>query len=103
MLDEEESCKKECKELSSLLLTDIQRIYGEITPEIAKPLIIKNKWLAEISSRVSRLMQDVTQAITSDVSALVKRYEHTLEELNEAFHSQEVAVRAHLKEMGFDL
>jgi type I restriction enzyme M protein len=103
MLDAEALLKKEIKELSAQMLKEIVRVYAEISAEVVKPIIIADKWLADIKERISREMDNATHGISTDVTLLAERYENTLESLNAIFVEKEAAVLNHLKEMGFGL
>ena len=85
------------------MLHEILRVYQEMTPESAKQTIVKDKWLADISERITKEMETVTHNISAEVNSLVKRYEYTLGALNDSFNEKEKAVLGHLKEMGFEL
>jgi type I restriction enzyme M protein len=85
------------------LLKAILKIYEEITPEIAKPIIINDKWLTDISYRISKEMNSTTHIIQCEISALVERYENTLDSLQNTYIEKENAVLNHLKAMGFEL
>ena len=103
MLDREKELKDEIKTLCSALLDEILRIYKELTPEIAKPIIVNEKWIAEISERIKGEMQAITHSISAEVSSLVERYEHTLENLNLRATKCENSVIRHLEELGYKL
>lgn len=103
MLDKEAELKKEIKELSGKLLNEIIRVYGELTAEIVKPIIITDKWLADIKEHITKEMDNATHSISTDVTLLAERYENTLGALNTLFVEKENAVLGHLKDMGFEL
>ncbi len=103
LLDKEAELKKTIKETSVELLKAILKIYEEITPEIAKPIIINDKWLTDISYRISKEMNSTTHIIQCEISALVERYENTLDSLQNTYIEKENAVLNHLKAMGFEL
>lgn len=102
-LESEKALKDDIKVLSAKLLAEIRRVYTELTPESAKLIIVNEKWLADITGRIAKEMQTITHNITAEVSTLVKRYENTMGELNNAFMEKESAVLNHLKVMGFEL
>lgn len=103
MLENEKTLKDQIKNLSATLLTEIRRVFSELTPDVAKPIIVNEKWIAEITERIAKEMPTITNNISAEVSSLVKRYENTLGELNDKFIDKESAVLIHLKDMGFEL
>ena len=100
---QEKKQKANIKSLSSLLLKEIIRVYDELTPELARPIIVEEKWLAAITDGVTKEMETIKHTITSDVMAITNRYEQTLKQLNDTFKEKETAVMNHLKQMGFEL
>ena len=103
MIEDEKKMKDEIKALSAKLLQEILRVYEKLTAEVAKPIIVNEKWIVDITSRISKEMQTVTHNISAEVSSLAKRYENTLNELNKSFIEMETEVLNHLKDMGFEL
>ena len=103
LLDKETELKKEIKELSGKLLNEIIRVYGELTAEIVKPIIITDKWLADIKERITKEMNNATHNISADITTLAERYENTLSSLHSTYIEKENAVLNHLRNMGFEL
>lgn len=103
LLDKETELKKEIKVLSGKLLNEIIRVYGELTAEIVKPIIITDKWLADIKERITKEMNNATHNISADITTLAERYENTLSSLHSTYIEKENAVLNHLRNMGFEL
>lgn len=103
LLESEKTTKAEIKALDAQLYKEIVRIYGELTEDDARKVIVNDKWLTDISSRVSDEMQTVMHRIVTEVNDMHSRYEFTLGELSQSFAEKEALVFNHLKEMGFDL
>lgn len=103
LLESEKTTKTEIKALDAQLYKEIVRIYGELTEEEARNVIVNKKWLADISLRLSDEMQTAMHRIVTEVNEMHSRYEFTLGELSKLFADKEVLVFNHLKEMGFEL
>lgn len=103
LFESEKSTKAEIKVLDAKLYKEIVRIYGELTEEEARKVIVNKKWLTDISSRVSDEMQAAMHRIVTEVNDMHSRYEFTLGELSKSFADKESLVLNHLKEMGFEL
>lgn len=85
-------------------LTDaVVKKYASFTEDEIKTLVIERKWLASIIGGCEALMQSVTHRISSDITALVERYEDTLADLDRNVRDYEDEVNNYLKEMGFTL
>lgn len=94
---------KEIKEKKQALTLRVENKYAAFTEEETKLLVVDKKWLATISSRIHREMQQVTQKLTSEVIAIAERYEQTLDDLNKEIEDWETRVTNHLKKMGFEV
>ena len=103
LLEREKTTKAEIKALDAQLYKEIVRIYGELTEEEARNVIVNKKWLADISLRISDEMQTAMHRIVTEVNDMHSRYEFTLCELSKSFADKEALVFNHLKEMGFEL
>lgn len=100
---QEKELKAEVKKLDKEIYAALVDTYASLTPEIVKPIIVGEKWLVGITSLVSKQMEIVMHSITAEVSALARRYEHTLSELQTAYSAKESAVLGHLADMGFTI
>jgi type I restriction enzyme M protein len=103
LADKEADLKKAIKDASAELLKAIPQVYANLTIDKVKPIIINDKWLANINDRISKEMEAVTHAISVDIIALAERYENTLSLLHATYTEKENAVLNHLKSMGFEL
>lgn len=103
LLEREKVVKAEIKVLDAKLYKEIVRIYGELTENDVRNVIVNNKWLADISSRISEEMQTAMHRIVTEVNDMHSRYEFTLRELSDSLTQKENLVFDHLKEMGFEL
>lgn len=103
LLESEKTIKTDIKTINATLYKEIVRVYGELTEDEARNLIVNEKWLVDISSRVSGEMQTAVHHIVAEVSDMHSRYEFTLGELSRSFSDKETLVMKHLKEMGFEV
>jgi type I restriction enzyme M protein len=103
LLESEKTVKAEIKVLDANLFKEIVRAYGELTEDGARNVIVNDKWLADISLRISDEMQTAMHRIVTEVNDMHSRYEFTLGELSQSFAEKEALVFNHLKEMGFEL
>lgn len=102
LMENEKTIKAEIKVLDAKLYKEIKRVFSELTENKARDVIVNDKWLADITVRVSDEMQTAMHRIVSEVNDMHNRYEYTLGELRLLFGIKEDAVLDHLKEMGFE-
>ncbi len=99
----EKSIKSDIKLIDAQLYKEIVHVYDELTEEKARTTIVEDKWLADISARVSDEMQVALRHIMAEINDMYSRYEFTLSELCQSYADKETLVLNHLKEMGFEL
>lgn len=103
-IDKEKSAlNKTLKEKRTDLTDAVVKKYAALTEEEIKMLVVDRKWLASVTNGCEALMQNVTHQIASDVTALVERYETTLNDTEAHVKDVEQQVLLSLKEMGFTL
>ena len=103
-IDKEKSAlNKMLKEKRTDLTDAVVKKYAALTEEEIKMLVVDRKWLASVTNGCEALMQNVTHQIASDVTALVERYETTLNDTEAHVKDVEQQVLLSLKEMGFTL
>ena len=103
LLENEKSIKAEIKVLDVKLYKEIKRVYAELTEDKARSIIVNDKWLADITARISDEMQTAMHRIVTEVNDMHDLYEFTVGQLRLLFGVKETAVQDHLIEMGFDL
>ena len=105
LLEKEKSLKAEIKVLDAQLYKEIVRVYRELTENEnkARDIIVSEKWLYDIATKVMDEMQTAMHRIVTEVNDMHSRYEFTLGELSQSFCEKENAVLNHLKKMGFEL
>lgn len=94
---------KDIKAKKEALTNALTEKYSTLSEEETIRLVVDKKWLASISSMIENEMNQVTHALTAEVSAIASRYESTLGELAKSVTDYEAEVNDYLKEMGFTL
>lgn len=94
---------KQLKEKKAKLTDAVSAKYTTFTEAEVINLVVEKKWLASISSMIQNEMQQVTQRLTTDVTAIVERYEQTLSNIDAEVRYLEAKVNEHLAKMGFVL
>lgn len=77
--------------------------YKKLTEEEVKRLVVDQKWMQTITSRLQNEMTSVVQSITDSVSTLSQRYAFTLADANAQVNDLESQVMASLEQMGFKI
>lgn len=97
--------KEILKPLKEKMKDDMLKKYDELStsPDSVKKLVVEKKWIATFQERSSDEMKRVQQGIVNDVKTLAERYSETLPLLEKAVADMDTKVKAHLKEMGFEL
>lgn len=93
--------KKEIKKQDTGLDDAVYARIPALTEEEVKTLVIDDKWLAQLESALSVMLESVSQRLTSRVKELAERYATPLSELNARVEELEGRVNDHLKRMGF--
>ena len=81
----------------------VQDKYAALTEDEVRELVFAHKWMPAMRKRLTDLMTACQQRVSTDMHELNARYAHTLGELADNVSTYEKAVKAHLKEMGFNL
>lgn len=103
-IDKEKSALNKTQKEKRTDLTDaVVKKYAALTEEEIKILVVDRKWLTSVINGCEALMQNVTHQIANDVTALVERYETTLNDTEANVKDLEQQVLLSLKEMGFTL
>lgn len=103
LLDKEKERKAAVKAAEWRMLSEIMRVYDEMTEPQARAIIVGEKWIVEIRERIMQELQTARHNISAEVAALAARYEETLSSLADSVESKEDAVMCHLKKMGFEV
>lgn len=100
--------KKQEKQLKADIKAALKRLTDEVVAKYAvlkedevRLLVVEQKWLATIQSRMEGEMARVSQEMTTQVLALHQRYAHTLPDIEGQAAEAEANVKEYLKQMGF--
>ena len=66
-----------------------------------KQLVVKDKWLATLQSRIENRLENAIQQLISRLNTLEDRYRSPMTELAQEVEIWQSKVDAHLKNMGF--
>lgn len=101
-LSKQEVDLKKCLKAAEIDLDEkIYAHYPELTESEIKVLVVDDKWLASIRSRIQGDIDLISQQLTQTVSELAKRYEILLSDLVAHLANLESRVGEHLSKMGF--
>jgi len=95
--------EKQLREKKVILTDAVADKYAAFTENEVINLVVDKKWLASISAMIQNEMQQVTQRLSADITAIVERYEQTLSDINAEVSDLEAKVNEHLAKMGFVL
>lgn len=95
--------KKKLKDAEKKLDALAYAKYPKLTETEIKTLVVEDKWMASIDTRIHGEMDRISQALTKRIKELAERYGKTLPELTSRVSEQEKKVKGHLKKMGFHL
>ena len=92
--------KKKRKTAEEVLCAKVHARYDRLTEDEAKALIVADKWLDTIETRVSDEVARVAHARTTRVKRLAERYVTPLPKMEEEVEVLSARVAGHLKAMG---
>ncbi len=95
--------KSDLKDAVAELTKLVVEKYKQLTEEEVKSLVVDQKWMQTITSRLKNEMSSVVQSITDSVSTLSQRYAFTLADANAQVNDLESQVMASLAQMGFEM
>ena len=97
----EKSAKEEIKALLKQLTNAVLAKYDALTEDEIRHLVVEDKWLRTLQTRMADEMQRVSQAMTTQVLDLQHRYKNTLPQIEQSVSEAEKAVNDYLTQMGF--
>ena len=100
--EQETKLKKQLKEKDELLDHSALMQYSKLSEDDIKTLVVEDKSLASLESRIHGEMDRISQALTKRVKELAERYESPLPQMSQRVIDLEAKVNAHLKRMGFE-
>ncbi len=97
---EEARAKKVAKECQSALDLAVLKKYGGLSDSEIRQMVLEDKWLASIQTRVSDEVNALTLALVDRIRQLGQRYEETLSEIEAELTRLDSLVLSHLAKMG---
>ena len=98
---EKDEADKAWKEARKALDDEIEVKYSELTVDEIKHLLFDMKWMAKLEADIHDEFEQVLNSLSSKVLLIAKRYEHTLEEIEDRTAKSRAAVVAALERMGY--
>ena len=96
----EKAAKDEIKALLKQLTNAVLAKYDALTEDEVRHLVVEDKWLRTLQTRMNEEMQRVSQAMTTQVLDLQHRYKNTLPQIEQSVSEAEKAVKDYLNLMG---
>jgi len=88
-------------EAQDALTAKVAALYGKLTADEIKTLVVDDKWLATLAAVVQGELDRVSQTLTGRIRQLAERYATPLPELASEVDTLAVKVAGHLQNMGF--
>ena len=101
LMTQEKVAKDAVKTLSEALNLAIFKQFGQLSEEEIKQLVVNDKWLATLQSRIENRLENAIQQLISRLNTLEDRYRSPMAELAQEVEMWQQKVDAHLKNMGF--
>jgi len=102
LLEQESELNRQIKEIGQELDKKLLKKYIEFCEEEIKILVVEDKWFSAITEKVVEEQEKIFQRLTQRIKELAKRYEYTLQTLENKTDELESKVKAHLENMGFN-
>jgi len=90
------------KEMQDALDLSVCKHYKKLSVDEIKTLIVEDKWLATLRSRIEAEIERITQQLANRVKELEERYAEPLPELTAQVDALSEKVAGHLKVMGLE-
>lgn len=101
LMTQEKTAKDVVKTQSEALNLAIFKQFGQLSEEEIKELVVKDKWLTTLQSRIENRLENAIQQLISRLNTLEDRYRSPMAELAQEVEIWQSKVDAHLKNMGF--
>ncbi|MCX2841299.1 type I restriction-modification system subunit M [Microbulbifer thermotolerans] len=100
--DAEARAKKALKEAQEALDLAVFKQYPQLSEADIKSLIVEDKWLATLRTRIEAEIERITQQLANRVKELEERYAEPLPALTQQVESLSDRVAGHLRAMGLE-
>ncbi len=100
LYETEAAAKKAAKEAQAALDLATLKKYGNLTEDEVKTLVLDDKWMGTIASRIASEVNSLTLALVARIQQLGNRYAETVAVLEEQTRAIEAKITRHLDAMG---
>lgn len=100
LLTLEAANKKTLKEAQAELKQKVYAKYPQLSVEEIKTLIVEDKWLTTLKSRIDSEIDQISQRLTNRINELAQRYDTPLPQTEQQVQELQVKVAQHLQKMG---
>lgn len=101
LMTQGKAAKEAVKTQSEGLNLAIFKQFGQLSEAEIKQLVVQDKWLATLQSRIENRLENAIQQLISRLNTLEDRYHSPMAELAQEVEMWQSKVDAHLKRMGF--
>jgi len=101
IIDKESVFNKKVREAQKILNEKVEKKYKELTVDEVKSLVVDNKWMISIISKINGEVERISHRLTSRIKELAERYAEPLPQIEKEIEKYEAKVKAHLERMGF--
>ncbi|HEX7763340.1 MAG TPA: hypothetical protein VF433_06995, partial [Cellvibrio sp.] len=102
LFDAEADAKKALKDAQGALDLLVFQQYPQLTESEIKSLIVQDKWLATLQTKINAEIERITQKLANRVKELEERYAEPLPAITQSVEDLSEKVAAHLKAMGLE-
>lgn len=103
LFEKESDTKKAIKDAQIDLEKKVLKKYPTLSIDEIKKLVVEQKWMNELSTRVLGEVDRLSQTLAGRVKELAERYAKLMPEIVEEVEDLKKKVEGHLKKMGFDV
>jgi len=101
IIDKESVFNKKVREAQKILNEKVEKKYKELTVDEVKSLVVDDKWMISIISKINGEVERISHRLTSRIKELAERYAEPLPQIEKEIEKYEAKVKAHLERMGF--
>ncbi len=101
LIEQEATASKKVKDATKALDAQVAAQYSQLSVADIKTLVVVNKWLTALATRVQGELDRVSQALTGRIKQLAERYATPIPQLAVEVETLAARVDEHLKKMGF--
>lgn len=103
LFEKESDTKKAIKDAQIDLEKKVLKKYPTLSIDEIKTLVVLDKWMNELSTRILSEVDRLSQTLASRVKELAERYAKPMPEIVEEIEDLKKIIEGHLKKMGFNM